>query len=87
MQEPFQRPDFGVVYAYLGSLFDEGLNSQSLVDHEALLQDLGPKERGTLRQFLHNLITGLSSPDAVQMLGQVGEPAAGAAACMLLLAT
>ena len=80
-QEPHSRPDFGVVYAFLGSLFDERLKSQQLVDHEQLLRDLGPSDRATLHQLLQSLTHGLSRPNTVHRFAQVSSGRAATVCC------
>ena len=68
------RPDFAVVYAFLGSLFDEALDA---VDHAKMLhQDLPLQDRRTVQTLLANLTAALRRPETAAMYAQARPLAA-----------
>ena len=77
------RPDFAVVYAFLGSLFDNALES---VDHVKMLyQDLPVQDRRTVQLLLGNLTAALRRPDTSDLYAKVCCPATAAGAAWTAL--
>ena len=61
------KPDFAVVYAFLGSLFHQGLDG---MDHQSLLCELPVRDKSTLQLLLGNLAAALCRPDTIQLYKQ-----------------
>ena len=62
------QPDFAVVYAFLGSLFDDATGG---MDHGRVLeQDLPPQDRRTVHMLLGNLAAALRDPDFAALYAQ-----------------
>ena len=55
-----EQPDFALIYAFLGSLFDSDCNG---VDHADVLEEMKTIDRQTTTLLMRNVICNLQSPE------------------------
>ncbi|KAK9832950.1 hypothetical protein WJX74_002529 [Apatococcus lobatus] len=58
-----EQPDFALIYAFLGSLFDPNCGG---IDHVDVLEEMKSIDRQTATLLMRNVISNLQSPEAWQ---------------------